>query len=100
MTNPAYMSDMTLQDWKLFTTEESLAEYNISLRNVAKFEARVSDYALTAIKLDQRISAQEHKLQAIRNESKKIVFERELAKKHAEEARQRLADEKAYLKEQ
>lgn len=100
MTNPEYMTDMTLQDWKLYTTQESLHEYNESLENVAKFEARLSEYALSAIKLDRHIAQEEHKLQAIRNESKKIVFERDLARKHAKEAKDRLREEKDYLHEQ
>lgn len=37
MSNPGYMSDMTLADWKLFTKAESLHEFRKSQQDVEKY---------------------------------------------------------------
>ena len=83
MSNPNYMSDMTLADWKLFNKSESLAEFRHSQQDCKNYESRVQKYQLAAVKSQAHIAKQEKKLLAIRNESKKIVFEREMNTKHA-----------------
>lgn len=37
MSNPSYMSDMTLADWKLFSKAESLHEFRKSQNNNEKY---------------------------------------------------------------
>ena len=50
MSNPDYMSDMTLADWKLFKKSESLSEYRKSQEDVQKYETRMSEFNLASVK--------------------------------------------------
>ena len=83
MSNPDYMSDMTLADWKLFNKSESLAEFRHSQQDCKNYESRLQKFELSAVKQKAQIAKQEKKLLSIRNESKKIVFQREMNQKHA-----------------
>ena len=75
MTDPKYLSEMTLENWKLFSQSESLQMYKHSQQNIASYEARISQYSIQSVDEDKKIIAAKSKLHEVTNESKKIVLE-------------------------
>jgi len=72
--------------------------YRHSQKNIANFEARISQYSIQTVEEDKKIIAAKEKLHDVKNESKKIVLEEEMNRQKLADAKQRLAEEKAYLK--
>ena len=72
--------------------------YTHSQKNIANFEARISQYSIQSVEEDKKIIAAKEKLHDVKNESKKIVLEEEMNRQKLADAKQRLAEEKAYLK--
>jgi len=72
--------------------------YRHSQKNIASFEARISQYSIQSVEEDKKIIAAREKLHDVTNESKKIVLEEQMNKQKLVDAQHRLAEEKAYLK--
>ena len=72
--------------------------YRHSQKNIANFEARISQYSIQSVEEDKKIIAAREKLHDVTNESKKIVLEEQMNKQKLVDAQNRLAEEKAYLK--
>ena len=62
MTDPKYFTDMTLENWKLFSQSETLQMYRNSLKSISNFEARISEYSMQSVEEEKRIIAAKNKL--------------------------------------
>ena len=49
--------------------------YRHSQKNIANFEARISQYSIQSVEEDKKIIAAREKLHDVQNEAKKIVLE-------------------------
>tara|TARA_B110001450_G_C17441584_1_gene408162 strand:- start:210 stop:377 length:168 start_codon:yes stop_codon:yes gene_type:complete len=52
--------------------------YRHSQKNIANFEARISQYSIQSVEEDKKIIAAREKLHDVTNESKKIVLEEQM----------------------
>jgi len=90
MTNPDYISSMTLSAWKLYTPEERLELFKESELKVNRFESSIAGIEFDNMTNKETLNSAKVARKQAKNNVEKLMFELEhLEEEKAEEIRQK-----------